>query len=76
MTAGKSYDIDPNSETWREIEQWIEERLQVRRSNLESMGTEINETENCRGAIEELNELQQLARPHVVEEPSLAEAEF
>ena len=62
----REYKIDKNSETWREIECWIEERLQVRRTTLEITGLPNDETENARGAIEELLELKNLVKPEVV----------
>lgn len=55
--------VDPNSSTWRAIESWIDERLQIRRSATECCGVPMDETENARGAIEELNELRQLGKP-------------
>ena len=69
--------IDPDSLTWRAVEEWIEHRLYVRRSNLEMSGQDLAETENARGAIEELLELRHLANPvTVLESPLLAEAEM
>ena len=75
MAARQGYEVEPDSATWREIEQWIEERLRIRRSALESTGLPIDETENARGAIEELNELRGLARPQVIAVPD-AEGQF
>ena len=65
-----SYAIDLSSETWLAIDQWIKQRLQIRCTNLEISGMELDETENNRGAIEELKELRALAKPRaVVDEP-------
>ncbi len=68
----KSYEIDQNSPTWRAINRFIEDRLVMRRGNLEACGHPRDETENDRGAIEELNELLRLAQPRLVD----AEAPF
>ena len=62
----REYKIDRDSETWREIECWIKERLQIRRTTLEVTGLPVDETENARGAIEELHELENLVKPEVV----------
>ena len=59
------YAIDPNSETWKAVQQFLEERLHIRWANLGQPGTPIDETENCRGAIEELTHLEQLGQPNV-----------
>jgi len=56
-------EIDFNSETWRAVRDYVEDRLAVRRSALESIGLDSAETEAIRGAIEELKELQQLDNP-------------
>lgn len=53
------YKVDPNSDTWRAIDDWIETRLAFRRANLETVGMPPDDTENCRGAIEELKELRE-----------------
>ena len=49
--------IDTDSPTWRAVKAWAEERLAFRRQLLEATGTPIDETENHRGAVEELNSL-------------------
>ena len=51
-----AFEIDPNSATWRAIEEWMKARLEMRREQLEQCGFPQDETENCRGAIEEINE--------------------
>ena len=66
MTA-RQVSVEPDSETWRAIQQWIEARLQLRRATLECMGLPVDETENARGAIEELQELERLATPSLIE---------
>ena len=77
MAEKLKWQIDPESATWRAVEEWIDHRLQIRRSNLETCGTPDDETENARGAIEELLELRHLANPvTVLESPLLAEAEM
>ena len=55
--------IDADSPTWLSVKAWAEGRLQFRRSNLEATGTPIDETENQRGAIEELNGLLAMGTP-------------
>ncbi len=64
--AEREHKVVPDSETWLAIEDWIEERLQTRLSRLEFSGQSIEETENDRGAIEELRELKNLVKPEVV----------
>ena len=71
--ARQIYEIQVDSPTWREIERWIEERLQIRRSALEMTGLPMDETENARGAIEELHVLQNLAKPVAVLDSPLTE---
>lgn len=58
----RRYVIDPNSETWKAVQQHIDERLQVRWRNLGQPSVPMDETENCRGAIEELTHLEQLGQ--------------
>jgi len=76
MAKTGNYKLDPNSETWRAIAQWIEGRLEMRRGNLELTGLPNDETENNRGAIEELKELENLAKPAAVLESPLTELEL
>ena len=72
-----AFKIDANCETWLAVEEWIEHRLNIRRSNLEMCSMPLDETENARGAIEELHQLRHLANPvTVLESPLLAEAEM
>lgn len=66
MSPTQKHEVDTNSQTWRAIERWIEERLQLRRHTLQSCGLPMDETENARGAIEELSELRDLAKPRLV----------
>ncbi len=74
MAEKLKWQIDPESATWRAIEEWIEQRLNIRRSNLEMCSMPLDETENARGAIEELHELRHLAKPvTVLESPLLDE---
>ena len=58
-----SYIIDPHSDTWRAVAFWLEQRLQLHRSNLEMLGLPPDDTESARGAIGELKELKGLAEP-------------
>jgi len=74
--AGREHKIVADSETWLAIEDWIEERLQVRLSRLEFSGQPMDETENDRGAIEELRELKNLAVPKVVLESGHSEPDL
>lgn len=57
VTGG--YKIDPNSHTWRAVEKLIEERLELRREVLETIGLSPEETEAARGAIQELQEIRE-----------------
>ena len=57
MSVTSRYVIDPKSETWLAIVAWAEERRSFRRSVLEGTGLPLDETENQRGAIEELTVL-------------------
>ncbi len=59
----KGYDIDPHSTTARAIRDWIKDRIKMRRYNLELSGLPIDDTENQRGAIDELKELRSLLEP-------------
>jgi len=63
-----NHQVDPNSETWRAVEEWIEMRNVIRQSTLECSGMPMDDTENARGAMEELKELRQLgiSRPELV----------
>jgi len=64
----KSYNIDRNSDTWRSIRAYIDDRIELRRTNLETPGVDPVDTECQRGAIEELKELRALGEPRVVED--------
>lgn len=57
--------IDPHSETWRAVKEHIRQRLELHRDIVDSIGLPPGETEAARGAIQELKELLDLARPPV-----------
>lgn len=59
----QTFTIDPNSETWRAVEAHIKGRLFARRVNVEQANLPPDETENQRGAIEELVALRALVHP-------------
>ena len=54
MGVTNRYLIDPKSETWLAIVEWADGRREMRRQVLEGLGLPLEETENQRGAIEEL----------------------
>ncbi len=56
------FKIETESATWKAVVAWIEQRLEVNRGNLEICGLPDDETENCRGAIVELQELRHFGR--------------
>lgn len=58
--------VDPHSETWRAVRKFVEERLELNRNKVEAIGFPPAETEAARGAIQELKELLELAKPPVV----------
>jgi len=51
------HSIDVASDTWLAIRDWANGRLKMRRGNLEVVGLDMSDTENQRGAVEELKEL-------------------
>jgi hypothetical protein len=53
--------LDPHSETWRAVTDFIEERLDLHRRTLETIGLPEQETDATRGAIQELKEILELA---------------
>lgn len=59
-----SYEVDRDSPTWKAVKAHVEERLQMRRKNLEMAGLPSDETENYRGAIEELIFVLELGQAH------------
>lgn len=66
MSVTDGYTIDPNSETWRSLNALFDERLTLHRTNLELPGLPTDDTENARGAIEELKYLKSLVQPQPV----------
>jgi hypothetical protein len=60
--------IDRTSPTWSAVARWAEQRIAQRRKENETPGLPPDETENARGAIEELKLLLKLAEP----EPDLS----
>lgn len=58
--------IDPHSETWRAVKAFIDNRLELHRGNIDSIGFAQSDTEAARGAIQELKELLELAKPPIV----------
>lgn len=66
--------VEPTSETWKAVKEFIAERRQICQSHLEHAGLPVDETENARGAVEILHELEALAAP-VSDEPLAPEVE-
>lgn len=58
--------VEKHSETWRAVEAHIEQRLSLHRDVVDTIGLPIEETEAARGAIQELKELRELAKPSLV----------
>lgn len=60
------YELDINSSTWKAIAEWIDARVAMHQTNLAIFGTSMEETENIRGALEELRELRSQAEPRTI----------
>jgi len=65
-----THTLDPKSETWRALLEYAKQRLACRRGNLEATGYDLAETENQRGAIEELKLLIELGEPGAIIAPT------
>ncbi len=49
--------IDKHSDTWREVAAWADSELAKASQRIESVGVDLQETENLRGSIRTLREL-------------------
>lgn len=54
--------IDRSSQTWRVIEAWARDRIETRTRTCTTPGTPLDQTEQARGAISDLELLLDLAR--------------
>ncbi len=61
--ATKSYPIDATGKTWKSISAWCNDRMQEHRETLETPGLSERDSDQIRGAIDELKALQRLVEP-------------
>lgn len=67
--------IDVNSPTWKQVERYVDQQLRIHYKNLKQCGLPDDETENARGAIQELETmLEVVRRPHAVQADEQAQS--